>query len=341
MALVTLHQPTDMTAQPTPGTGDTIDAVASANGEIDMFNSNQSAEIWLLGNFMFSADGFAVVGTVTDAFIDTLDIFNAPNYEISGLNFNFTESNYNTLLSNGDQFDLVAAMLSGADTITGSAGADTLLGFGGNDRLDGGKGADHMEGGPGNDTYIVDNPGDVVDESVPGSSGVDTVLSSIRFNLSDTVHAMGSIENLTLTGAAAINGTGNNLANTIIGNSAANVITGLGGRDIMTGGGGADTFVFKALTDSVVGANRDVIKDFTPGSDHIDLSAIDANTQVAGNQDFTFIGKAPFSHHAGELQYAVVGANTIVSGDVNGDAKADFQILLVGHPALTASDFIL
>jgi Ca2+-binding RTX toxin-like protein len=340
MALVTLHQPTDMTAQPTSGTGDTIEAASGPNGEIDFFDSGPFAEIWLLGNITLLPDSSAV-GTITDAFVDTLDIFTAPNYEISGLNFNFTESLYNNVLFNGDQYDVVAAMLSGADIINGSAGADTLLGFAGNDRLNGGKGADHMEGGAGNDTYIVDNPGDVVDESVAGSSGVDTVLSSIRFSLSDTAHAMGSIENLTLTGTAAINGTGNNLANTIIGNSAANVITGLGGRDIMTGGGGSDTFVFKALTDSVVGANREVIKDFTPGSDHIDLSAIDANTQVAGNQDFTFIGKAPFSHHAGELQYAVVGANTIVSGDVNGDAKADFQILLVGHPALTASDFIL
>jgi hypothetical protein len=54
----------------------------------------------------------------------------------------------------------------------------------------------------------------------------------------------------------------------------------------------------------------------------------------------SFIGNAAFSHHAGELHYTVVGANTIVAGDVNGDAKADFEILLSGHPALTQSDFI-
>jgi hypothetical protein len=99
--------------------------------------------------------------------------------------------------------------------------------------------------------------------------------------------------------------------------------------------------VFNALSDSVVGANRDRIQDFTPDTDHIDLSAIDANTTVAGKQAFNFIGNAAFSHHAGELQSILAGANTFVSGDVNGDAKADFQIQLRGQLALTRSDFVL
>jgi len=83
----------------------------------------------------------------------------------------------------------------------------------------------------GNDTYVVDNGGDIVNET--GGNGLDTVQSSITFSLSDAVHAIGVIENLTLTGTAAINGTGNALANVITGNSGNNVIAGLGGADIL------------------------------------------------------------------------------------------------------------
>ena len=75
-----------------------------------------------------------------------------------------------------------------------------------------------MYGGIGNDTYVVDNSGDVANET--GGDGTDTVLSSISFSLADSVHAIGSIENLTLTGSGAINATGNALNNVLIGNSA-------------------------------------------------------------------------------------------------------------------------
>ena len=73
-----------------------------------------------------------------------------------------------------------------------------LTGLGGNDMLNGGVGADTMFGGTGNDTYVVDNAGDVVNET--GGNGTDTVQSSISFSLADPVHAIGEIENLTLTG---------------------------------------------------------------------------------------------------------------------------------------------
>jgi Ca2+-binding RTX toxin-like protein len=101
-----------------------------------------------------------------------------------------------------------------------------------------------MFGGTGNDTYVVDNNGDIVNET--GGGGLDTVQSAISFSLSDPVHAIGVIENLTLTGAANINGTGNALANTIIGNSGNNVIAGLGGADILDGGAGTDTATYAA-----------------------------------------------------------------------------------------------
>ena len=123
-----------------------------------------------------------------------------------------------------------------SNVLTGNAGVNTLTGLGGNDTLNGGAGADTMLGGTGNDTYVVDNAGDVADET--GGDGTDTVQSSITFSLSDAVHAKGTIENLTLTGTAAINGTGNALANVITGNSGNNILAGLGGADQLIGGAG-------------------------------------------------------------------------------------------------------
>ena len=116
-----------------------------------------------------------------------------------------------------------------------------------------------MRGLAGSDTYVVDNAGDVTDESVAGSNGSDTVRSSVSFNLGDGVHAKGGVDHLTLLGAAAIQGVGNGLNNTLIGNGAANMLIGRAGSDTLTGGVGNDTFRF----DNGLGAtNIDHVTDF-------------------------------------------------------------------------------
>lgn len=125
---------------------------------------------------------------------------------------------------------------SGKDTLIGGDGNDTLRSGYGNDSLSGGTGADNLDGGDGNDTYIVENILDVAAEPYRGTlGGIDTVRSSVNYTLS------ANLENLLLEGVAAINGTGNALANNIYGNSAANVLTGEGGNDLLRGGGGNDT----------------------------------------------------------------------------------------------------
>ena len=121
---------------------------------------------------------------------------------------------------------------SGNDSLAGGTGNDTINGFGGNDTLDGGAGADSMVGGPGDDLYIVDNPGDVIVEQVDG--GVDRVDASVTYTLPAWVNW------LTLTGTAAINGTGNEVDNLITGNSADNSLAGGGGDDSINGGGGSN-----------------------------------------------------------------------------------------------------
>jgi len=123
----------------------------------------------------------------------------------------------------------------GNDQLFGLAGNDALIGGAGNDLLDGGLGTDNMQGGPGNDTYVVDNSGDVIAENA--NEGTDAVQSSITYTLG------ANVENLTLTGTANINGTGNALDNVLIGNSGNNTLTGGAGNDRLDGGLGNDTMV--------------------------------------------------------------------------------------------------
>ena len=126
-----------------------------------------------------------------------------------------------------------------ADDVFGGAGNDVLAGNGGNDVLDGGTGADAMDGGAGDDIFVVDDLGD----SIADVSGIDLVYASISYTLGS------AIEDLTLIGTAALDGTGNNLANIIVGNSGANLLTGGGGDDWLFGGGGQDVLVGGAGAD--------------------------------------------------------------------------------------------
>ena len=135
------------------------------------------------------------------------------------------------------------------DTMAGNNGNDSIYAGGGNDVLDGGLGADSMVGGIGNDVYFVGAAGDEVVEK-PGG-GIDSVKSTITYTLTSDV------EKLILNGSAAINGTGNTLANTLTGNAAANSLVGLAGNDTLIGGDGNDTLNGGAGVDSLTGGAND------------------------------------------------------------------------------------
>ena len=143
------------------------------------------------------------------------------------------------MLQNIDQNTMAAGTdyLNGFVNLTGSRFADTLTGDANANVLDGGAGVDRMFGGAGNDTYYVDTAGETVSEqTVPGvdDGGIDTVMSSVTFTLGLY------LENLTLTGSAAINGIGNAGDNVMTGNEAVNVLQGKAGNDTLDGGSGAD-----------------------------------------------------------------------------------------------------
>jgi Ca2+-binding RTX toxin-like protein len=127
----------------------------------------------------------------------------------------------------------------------------------------------------------------------------------------------------------------------LVGGAGADILHGDAGRDFLAGGAGADRFVF-AAGDTGLGGSGDRINDFSHAQgDKIDLSAIDANTAVAGDQAFTFIGAGAFTGVAGQLQAVSGGGLTAVNGDVNGDGVVDFTVVLTGAVALTAGDFVL
>jgi Ca2+-binding RTX toxin-like protein len=238
------------------------------------------------------------------------------------------------------------------NSLTGNDLANTLSGGAGNDTLDGGNGVDSLDGGSGDDTYVLGSSADKVKDSAGAD---DLIVSSVTRSLASFV----GIENLTLTGAAKINGNGNSVANDLIGNSAANqlkgggggdLLRGKGGADVLTGGAGKDFFDFDSIAEiGKTAGKRDIIKDFLPGIDRIDLKSIDASSGVAGNQPFKFVAAegSAFSGVAGELiwdQRDKPGTSkdiTLVSGDINGDKIADFQLELTGLIALTKIDFIL
>jgi Ca2+-binding RTX toxin-like protein len=185
----------------------------------------------------------------------------------------------------------------GADQLVGGNGTDSLLGGAGNDRLDGGVGADTMAGGADNDTYIVDtytDDGNAANDDLVvevAGGGIDAVSASVSYILT------AEVENLTLTGSAAINGTGNELANTITGNNAANTvngldgndtISGLGGNDALYGGAGSDTVDGGTGNDSLYGGDASDLLTGSAGLDTLN-GGLGKDTLTGGTEADTFV----------------------------------------------------
>ncbi|AUN32601.1 hypothetical protein C0V82_19915 [Niveispirillum cyanobacteriorum] len=206
--------------------------------------------------------------------------------------------------------------LDGDDTLSGGNGNDSLTGGNGNDNLTGGTGADTMVGGAGNDTYIVDNIGDVVVEQA--GEGTDSVQSSINFTLASV------LENLTLTGGAAINGVGNDGDNLLTGNGAANSLEGGLGNDSLNGGGGADTLVGGAGDDLYTIDNAgDIITELAgEGTDGVQSSV--TYTLSAHVENLTLTGSGAVNATGNDLVNILTGnsAANRLDGGTGADTMA-------------------
>ncbi|MDZ7922274.1 calcium-binding protein [Rhodoferax sp.] len=200
-----------------------------------------------------------------------------------------------------------------ANTLTGNSGANTLTGGAGNDTLNGGAGADTLIGGTGDDTYVVDNAGDVITEAL--NEGTDTVQSSITWTLGS------NLENLTLTGTAAVNGSGNTLNNVLVGNSASNTLSGGAGNDTLNGGAGADTLVGGLGDDIyVVDNTADIVTEAI--NEGVDLVQSSITWTLGSNlENLTLTGSAVINATGNELDNILLGnsANNTLTGGAGND----------------------
>ncbi|WP_112661699.1 calcium-binding protein [Microvirga flavescens] len=177
---------------------------------------------------------------------DTYYVDNVGDYvrERWGAGFDTVITSISYSLTSEEVEGLQAVDGTAAINLTANEYANVIVGNDGDNVIDGKKGADVMTGKGGNDTYYVDDPGDVVIEVAGG--GFDHVLTSVSHTLSNDV------ENLTGIGTAAITLTGNSGNNVIVGNSGNNIIIGGGGADTMMGGGGNDIYYVDDVNDRII-----------------------------------------------------------------------------------------
>lgn len=225
--------------------------------------------------------------------------------------------------------------LTGSGNINGSGNAldNTLVGNSGNNTLNGSTGADIMNGGAGNDTYLVDNAGDVIVEG--SSGGTDAIFTSITYSINGTY-----IENLTLLGGESINASGNNYDNILVGNAGDNTLNGSQGADTMNGGAGNDTYIIDNAGDVVIegstGGTDNIYTSITysingtyienlylTGSDNINGSGNNYDNLIVGNSGNNTIngsvGADTMNGGAGNDTYIVDNAaDVVIEGNNSG-----------------------
>lgn len=272
---------------------------------------------------------------------------------------------YNALQYQGDARSLIENAIggTGADALLGNLTANTLRGGGGNDNLWGRRGddqlygdagADLMYGEAGNDTYYVDNAGDQVVE-YSADHGYDTVYSNVSFTLGANVEALRMVP-----GTGAVSLTGNDLGNELWASSDRNTVRGLGGADridsgngadILIGGLGADLFIYVSTIPSnpaardTIAAGDGAAAFELPGAglgDRVDLSQCDANINASGVQDFVF----GTQQGVGRLWAVNSGNDTLIRGNIDADADAEFELLIadgasIGAGAYSSADFVV
>lgn len=210
---------------------------------------------------------------------------------------------------------------------TPSAANDTIVGGNNIENVNAGDGADLIYGRDGNDMFN----GSLGDDTIYGQRGDDNLAGG---NQNDLIYGGSGADSIS-------GGSGNDI---IYGGSGEDTINGGAGNDTMIGGYGADTLVDGSGTD------RFVYLSIFDGGDNItgvsstsrfDLTAIDANESIEGDNTFVFVAAQTTDTVANSITWNQDGLNTHLRADVNGDSVADFELTLVGTINLTETMFLL
>jgi Ca2+-binding RTX toxin-like protein len=253
-----------------------------------------------------------IVDDVGDQISESFTILDNADTVISTISWTLGERLENLTLigdadinGTGNELDNNLVGNASNNILNGGEGNDFLIGLDGDDTLEGGAGADTLAGGAGNDLYRYVNTDDVIIESDGLTGGIDTVESLVSLTLGD------SLENLILLGFAPldnpINGTGNELDNTITGNDSKNILSGKQGNDALLGGGGDDRLVGGIGEDILTGGDGadafyrwrsgtgvDTITDFQVGEDKLLFSARGFGGNLVSN-DFGQLAQEQFT----------------------------------------------
>jgi len=296
------------------GTGNALNNILTGNRGANNLNGGAGADKMMggLGNDFYVVDNIGDVVIETSALATEMDtVKSSVTYAIKNNVENLTLTGTAAINGTGNTLN---------NLLTGNAGANTLAGLAGDDVLTGLAGADTMIGGLGNDTYVVDNIGDVVTEYSALTTEIDSVNSSVSYTLK------ANVEKLTLTGTAAINGTGNALNNVLTGNTGANILNGLAGNDIIDGLAGADTMAGGTGNDVYFVDNKgDVVTEFSTLATEIDkVNSAVSYTLTANVENLVLTGTAAINGTGNALDNVLTG--NAVANTLNGGIGADMLI---------------
>ncbi|WP_460844413.1 beta strand repeat-containing protein [Noviherbaspirillum agri] len=308
------------------GTGNTLNNIITGNSGNNVLDGGAGADTMAGGG----GDDTYIVDNASDVIVEAANggndtVYSSASYTLSANVENLVLTGAAAINGTGNAQDNVITGNGSSNVLSGMAGNDLLIGGAGNDTLDGGLDADTMHGGEGNDTYVVDNAGDLVVENA--DEGTDTVQSSISYTLT------ANVENLTLTGSASINGTGNALDNVITGNTGNNVLNGLEGNDTLIGSAGNDTLNGGVGADNMQGGTGDdtyVVDDVgdivteaaSAGTDTVQSSI--SYTLTANVENLTLTGTEDLSGTGNTLNNVITGnsGNNVLDGGAGADTMS-------------------
>lgn len=277
------------------GTGNDLDNVLIGNDGINKLMGGKGDDTYIISDLNDNLVELSGEGTDT--------VMSSVSYALQNYFENLTLTGSANINGSGH---------NGGNRLTGNDGNNTLSGGNGNDVLDGGAGADILKGGDDNDIYIINDELDVIIDSGGGS---DTAMASVSYALDS------ALENLILTGTAAINGSGNSDNNVITGNSGNNTLQGFSGNDTLDGGAGADILVGGRDHDAyVVDDAGDVVKELADeGTDRVQSSI--SYTLTANVENLLLTGNSPINGTGNFLNNTITGN----SGDnvLDGGSGAD------------------